>query len=94
MKLRTPASTSGSANYYVRKGQTLGADWQEEIVQRVQKAHDEGRYAIGFRFTDSAAFEEAVSMIESQSIQVLIGLTFPTTVEPIPEPITLTFTPL
>ena len=81
MKLRTPASTSDSANYYVRKEQTLGAGWQGEIVQRVQKAHDEGRHAIGFRFTDSAAFEEAVSMIESRDSHVFVGLTFPAAVD-------------
>ena len=80
MKLRNPSSTSVRNNYYIRKGQTLGADWQEEAVSLVQAAHDEGRHAIGFRMLDSAAFEEAARMIESQDGYVFTGLTFPAAV--------------
>ena len=81
MKLRNPYSTSDRNNYYIRKGQTLGADWQAEAVQRVQDAHDAGRHAIGFRMLDSAAFEEAARMVDSEDMSVFAGLGFPVTVD-------------
>ncbi len=81
MKLRNPLSTSDRNNYYIRKGQTLGADWQAEAVRRVQDAHDAGRHAIGFRMLERAAFEEAVLMIDSQDLSVFSGLAFPVTVD-------------
>jgi len=81
MKLRDPFSTSDRNNYYIRKGQTLGADWQAEVVQRVQEAHDAGRHGIGFRMLDSAALEEAARMVDSENMSVFAGLAFPVTVE-------------
>ncbi len=81
MKLRNPPSTSDRNNYYIRKGQTLGADWQAEAVRCVLDAHDAGRHAIGFRMLDSAAFEEAVRMVDSQDLCVFAGMTFPVTVD-------------
>lgn len=81
MKLRNPPSTSDRNNYYIRKGQTLGADWQAEAVRRVQDAHDAGRHAIGFRMLDSTAFEEAASMVDSEDMSVFAGLGFPVTVD-------------
>ena len=77
MKLRNPYSTSNKNNYYIRKGQTLGADWQAEVVRRVQDAHDAGKHAIGFRMLDSAAFEEAVRMVDSQDMSVFADVGFP-----------------
>ncbi len=85
MDLRNPYSMSDRNNYYVRKGQTLGADWQAEAVRRVQDAHDAGRHAIGFRMLDSAAFEEAVRMIDSEDMSVFAGVGFPVTVDYIRE---------
>ena len=81
MKLRNPPSTSDRNNYYIRKGQTLGADWQAEAVRRVQEAHDAGRHGIGFRMLDSAAFEEAARMVDSEDMSVFAGLGFPVTVD-------------
>jgi transglutaminase-like putative cysteine protease len=81
MKLRDPFSTSDRNNYYLRKGQTLGADWQAEAVRRVQEAHDAGRHAIGFRMLDSAAFEEAARMVDSEDMSVFASLDFPVTVD-------------
>lgn len=77
MNLRIPFCTSDRNNYYIRKGQTLGADWQTEAVRRVQDAHDAGRQAIGFRMLDSAAFEEAVRMVDSQDMSLFDGVAFP-----------------
>ena len=77
MKLRNPYSTSDRNNYYIRKGQTLGADWQAEAVRRVQEAHDAGRHGIGFRMLDNAAFEEAARMIDSQDMSLFDGVAFP-----------------
>ena len=81
MKLRNPPSMSDRNNYYIRKGQTLGADWQAEAVQRVQEAHDAGRHGIGFRMLDNAAFEEAARMVDSEDMSVFAGLGFPVTVD-------------
>ena len=81
MKLRNPHSMSDKNNYYIRKGQTLGADWQEEAVRRVQEAHDAGRHAIGFRMLDSAALEEAIRMVDSEDMSVFAGVAFPVTVD-------------
>ena len=81
MKLRNPPSTSDRNNYYIRKGQTLGADWQAEAVRRVQEAHDAGRHGIGFRMLDNAAFEEAARMVDSEYMSVFAGLGFPVTVD-------------
>ena len=81
MKLRNPPSMSDRNNYYIRKEQTLGADWQAEAVQRVQEAHDAGRHGIGFRMLDSAAFEEAARMVDSEDMSVFAGLDFPVTVD-------------
>ena len=80
MKFRTPTSTSHSANYYVRKGQTLGEDWQDEIFRRVRDAHDEGKHAIGFRVLDSAVFEETFRIINSDDFHLFDGLPFPVAV--------------
>ena len=81
MKLLNPYSTSDRNNYYIRKGQTLGADWQAEAVRRVQEAHDAGRHGIGFRMLDNAAFEEAARMVDSEDMSVFAGLGFPVTVD-------------
>ena len=81
VKLRIPFCTSDRNNYYIRKGQTLGADWQAEAVRRVREAHDAGRHAIGFRMLDSAAFEEAARMVDSQEMSVFAGVGFPVTVD-------------
>ena len=81
MKLLNPYSTSDRNNYYIRKGQTLGADWQAEAVRRVQDAHDAGRHAIGFRMLDRAAFEEAVRMVDSQDMSLFDGVDFPVTMD-------------
>ena len=81
MNLPNPPSTSDRNNYYIRKGQTLGADWQAEAVRRVREAHDAGRHAIGFRMLDSAAFEEAARMVDSQEMSVFAGVGFPVTVD-------------
>ena len=81
MKLLNPYSTSDRNNYYIRKGQTLGADWQAEAVRRVQEAHDAGRHGIGFRMLDSAAFEEAARMVDSEYMSVFAGVAFPVTLE-------------
>ena len=77
MKLLNPYSTSDRNNYYIRKGQTLGADWQAEAVRRVQEAHDAGRHGIGFRMLDNAAFEEAARMVDSQDMSLFDGVAFP-----------------
>ncbi len=81
MNFRNPPSTSDRNNYYIREGQTLGADWQAEAVRRVQDAHDTGRNAIGFRMLDSAAFEEVVRMVDSEDMSVFAGLAFPVMVD-------------
>ena len=81
MNLPNPPSTSDRNNYYIRKGQTLGVDWQAEAVRRVREAHDAGRHAIGFRMLDSAAFEEAARMVDSQEMSVFAGVGFPVTVD-------------
>ena len=81
VKLRIPFCTSGRNNYYIRKGQTLGADWQAEAVRRVQDVHDAGGHAIGFRMLDSAAFEEAVRMVDSQDMSLFDGIVFSVTME-------------
>ena len=81
VKLRIPFCTSDRNHYYIRKGQTLGADWQAEAVRRVREAHDAGRHAIGFRMLDSAAFEEAARMVDSQEMSVFAGVGFPVTVD-------------
>ncbi len=81
VKLRIPFCTSDRNNYYIRKGQTLGADWQTEAIRRVQDAHDAGRHAIGFRMLDSAAFEEAVRMVDSQDMSLFDGVAFPVTMD-------------
>ena len=50
-------------------------------MRRVQEAHDAGRHAIGFRMLDSAAFEEAVRMVDAQDMSVFAGVAFPVTLE-------------
>ena len=81
VKLRIPFCTSDRNNYSRRKGQTLGADWQAEAVRHVQDVRDAGGHAIGFRMLDSAAFEEAVRMVDSQDMSLFDGVVFSVTME-------------
>ena len=81
VKLRIPFCTSDRNNYYIRKGQTLGADWQAEAVRRVRDVHDAGGHGIGFRMLDGEAFEEAVRMVDSQDMSLYDGVVFSVTME-------------
>ena len=79
LDLRNPNSASDRNNYYIRKGQTVGADWRTEVTRRVLEAHGEGRHAIGLRFLDSAAFDEVTDLIDADESWQIDEVAFPHT---------------
>ena len=75
LNLRNPFCMSDRENYYVRKGQSVGENWQKEIAAIVSNARSEGKHAVGIRFPDSVTRDSALETIRSSGL-FLFGLMF------------------
>ena len=71
LDFKNPQCNATRDNYYVRQNQMVGENWREEIPALIRKAVQAGKTALGLRFTDAAAYEDAMDAMERLGCETL-----------------------